>query len=110
MLEIGLRDGFLTISELTVSSARQTFTTEGVICGFIFPFISVSQNRCGTALRPIWEFCLGTSVAVAYTNDGYLRDAYRCLQMPTEEPLGPTVACCNLSKYIATCDSVVSRG
>jgi len=38
MLDIGLKDGFLTISELNVSSARQNFTTVGVICGFIFSF------------------------------------------------------------------------
>ena len=40
----------------------------------------VSQNRYSRALRPIWEVRLGARVAVAYTNDGYLRDAYRCLQ------------------------------
>jgi hypothetical protein len=31
-------------------------------------------------------FAFLSSVIVAYTNDGYLRDAYRCLQMPTDEP------------------------
>jgi hypothetical protein len=48
---------------------------------------SVSRNRNSTALCPVWEFAvhfactgksvLGASVTVAYTNDGYLRDAYR---------------------------------
>ena len=32
--------------------------------------------KYSTALRPIWEFCLGASMVVAYTNQGYLRDAY----------------------------------
>jgi len=37
--------------------------------------VTVSQNRHRTAMRP-WEFYPGTSVIVAYTNDGHLRDAY----------------------------------
>ena len=36
--------------------------------------------------------CLDASVVVAYTNDGYLRDAYRCLQVPVDESQGPTEA------------------
>ena len=42
-----------------------------------FGFFGVSWNRDRSALRPVWEFCLGASVVVAYTNDGYLR----CLQV-----------------------------
>ena len=33
-----------------------------------------------------------SSVVAAYTNDAYLRDAYRCLQVPIDESQGPTEA------------------
>jgi len=33
-----------------------------------------------------------SSVVVAYTNGAYLRDAYRCLQVPIDVSQGPTEA------------------